>query len=50
MSPLLLAPEIQVRIAMGDLALTDRALRRVVAEPRWREQVAVIADRDKETK
>ena len=38
MNLLLLAPEIQERIAVGELVLTERALRRVVGEPDWEEQ------------
>ena len=42
MNLLLLAPEIQRRIALGELALTERALRRVVGAFDWNEQLALI--------
>ena len=42
MSLLLLAPDIQARIAMGKLILTERTLRRVVGEPEWEEQLAIV--------
>ena len=42
MNLLLLAPEIQQRLAMGDLDLTERRLRHVVGEPLWEEQLALI--------
>lgn len=38
MNLLLLAPEIQARIAVGELILTERGLRAVVREPNWAEQ------------
>ncbi len=42
MNLLLLAPEIQKRIAVGELVLTERALRRVVGEPDWEEQLVLV--------
>ena len=42
MNLLLLAPTIQERIAVGELVLTERALRRVVLEPDWDEQRALV--------
>ena len=39
---LLLAPEIQGHTAVGELVLTERALRRVVGEPEWDEQRALV--------
>ena len=42
MNLLLLAPEIQEQVAMGELVLTERALRRVVGEPDWDEQRALV--------
>ena len=41
MNLLLLAPEIQGRILRRELALTERALRRVVGEPEWEGQLAL---------
>ena len=43
MSLLLLAPEIQQRIALGEIAVSERDLRRVSAEPEWVKQVAMLA-------
>ena len=42
MSLLLLAPEIQTHIAVGELVLTERALRRVAGEADWKAQIAQI--------
>ena len=42
MNLLLLAPEIQARIVKGKLILTERALRRVVGEPDWAAQPAIV--------
>ncbi len=42
MNLLLLAPEIQKGIVGGELVLTERALRRVVREPDWDEQRALV--------
>jgi len=44
MDLLLLAPEIQERIAVGDLIVTERGLRRVVSEPDWASQQAIASD------
>ncbi len=44
MNLLLLAPAVQERIALGNLALTERALRRVVGEPAWAAQPAIVED------
>ena len=41
---LLLAPEIQARIAIGELALSERGLRRVSAEPDWNAQADILAE------
>jgi hypothetical protein len=43
MSLLLLAPEIQARIALGEIAVSERDLRRVSAEPEWDRQAAMLA-------
>ena len=40
MNLLLLAPEIQDRIVIGDLVLSERALRRVLGEADWDAQIA----------
>ena len=42
MNLLVLAPDIQGRLAIGKLVLTERVLRRVVGEPDWDEQLALI--------
>ncbi len=42
MNLLLLAPKIQERIAVGELVLTERALRRVLADPVWEQQRAIL--------
>ena len=42
MNLLLLAPEIQGHIAVGELVLTERALRRVVGEADWAEQLVLV--------
>ena len=47
MNLLLLAPEIQCRIATGELPLIERALRRVVGEPDWDEQLVLVHQRTK---
>ena len=44
MNLLLLAPEIQARIAVGKLVLTERTLRAVVSRPSWAGQEAAIED------
>ena len=44
MNLMLLAPEIQEHVAMGELVLTERALRRVVTEPDWAAQPAIVED------
>ena len=44
MNLLLLAPEIQARIAVGKLVLTERALRAVVSRPSWTGQEGAIED------
>ena len=49
MNLLLLAPEIQARIALGDLVLTERALRSVVGEPEWDAQIALVREITEET-
>ena len=41
MNLLLLAPEIQERIAVGKLAISERDLRRVSAEPEWSKQATL---------
>ena len=46
MSLLLLAPEIQARIAVGEIVVSERDLRRVTAEPEWPKQVGLIAEGD----
>jgi hypothetical protein len=43
MSLLLLAPSIQARIALGEIAASERDLRRVSAEPEWARQVAMLS-------
>jgi hypothetical protein len=43
-SLLLLAPEIQRRIVMGELTASERDLRRVAAEPEWARQIEVLAE------
>ncbi len=43
MNLLLLAPKIQEGIATGELVLTERALRRVLADPVWDQQRAILA-------
>jgi hypothetical protein len=43
MSLLLLAPGIQERIAAGQIAVSERDLRRVSAEPEWSAQIAILA-------
>jgi hypothetical protein len=42
-SLLLLAPEIQERIAVGDIAVSERDLRHVAAEPEWAKQTDMLA-------
>ena len=39
---LLLAPEIQARIVRSELVLSERALRRVVGEPEWGEELVLV--------
>jgi hypothetical protein len=43
-SLLLLAPEIQERIAVGEIAASERDLRRVSAEPEWSKQTAMLSN------
>lgn len=38
----LLDPEVQGRVISGELNVTERALRAVVAEPEWASQVAIL--------
>jgi hypothetical protein len=42
-SLLLLAPEIQRRIALGEIAVSERDLRHVSAEPEWSKQTEMLA-------
>ena len=42
MNLLLLSPELKTRIVVGKLVLTERALRRVVKEPNWKKQQAIV--------
>ena len=42
MGLLLLAPEIQALIGVGELVLTERALRCVLADPVWEQQRAIL--------
>ena len=44
MNLLLLAPEIQGRIAVGELAISERDLRQVSAEPDWSKQLDLIQE------
>ena len=46
MSLLLLAPEIQEGIAMGGIAVSERDLRRVSAEPDWAKQIDLISSEE----
>ena len=46
MNLLLLAPEVQERIALGELRVSERGLRRVVAEPVWETQAVIVEDID----
>ena len=43
MGLLLLAPEIQERLLVGQVQVTERRLRCVVAEPDWNQQLALCA-------
>ena len=43
MNLLLLAPEVQERIAVGEISVSERDLRRVSAEPDWNGQCAMLA-------
>jgi hypothetical protein len=40
---LMLAPQIQERVALGESGRTERELRRVSAEPDWDRQVALLS-------
>ena len=42
MNLLLLSPEVKKHIAVGELVLTERALRRVVGEAEWEEQLVLV--------
>ena len=42
MNLLLLAPELQARIASRELVVTERVLRQVVGEPLWEEQLVLV--------
>lgn len=42
MNMLLLSPALQEQLLTGDFALTERGLRRVVAEPTWQDQPSFI--------
>jgi hypothetical protein len=44
MSLLLLAPEVQERIAAGKIASSERDLRRVSAEAEWEKQIDLLAN------
>ena len=46
MSLLLLAPEIQERIVMREIAVSERGLRRVSAEPEWGKQTTLVSGED----
>ena len=48
MNLLLLAPELQARVASGELVLTERVLRQVVGKPDWEEQLAIVLQITKE--
>ena len=49
MNLLLLAPEVQERVLVGELALSERALRRVVSEAGWAAQAALVKQLTEET-
>ena len=44
MNLLLLAPEVQERVLVGELALSERDLRRATAEPDWSKQLDLVSD------
>ena len=50
MNLVLLAPEIQERIAVGGHALSERSLRRVCAEAEWRKQVETVREEESDAK
>ena len=43
-SLLLLSPEIQRRIAVGEVAVSERDLRHIAAEPDWDAQLDIITE------
>ena len=46
MNLLLLGPELQERVATGEVATTERSLRAVVGEANWQEQLDLCRGRD----